>query len=61
MVTRSGLIYGATTLSLTALRLTTLVLMGLMATLSMNETQHHLGEELYYAECGFAEYRYSDC
>jgi hypothetical protein len=68
------MVYGATTLSITAFSITTLSKWGLHVTLSISDTQHNNALPLYwmslcsvscfiyyYAECHHAECRYAEC
>jgi hypothetical protein len=50
---------GATTLGKMTLGIATFGIMGLFATLSINDIQHY--SKLLYAECRYPECRYSEC
>ncbi len=61
---QAGCRLGATTLSITTFRITTLSIIGLFATLSISDA-HFSNIERLYAECPvyycYAECRYADC
>ncbi len=56
---------GATTLIIAAFSITTLGILGLFLTLSINDTQHNMFECNYavrcYAQCHYAESRHDEC